>query len=127
MSILDGFKVFNFNEGVAYVSVTNNGITFNKAVVMKLNYPKHVIFLIDENSRRMALQVCNEKTANAVAFYKPKKSNVVSVRWNGRDLINTIKNMMQWNLEKESYRIEGELIQEENAMIFDLNKATLLK
>lgn len=126
MSMLDGFKVFNFSEGVAYVSVTSNGVTFNKAVVMKLNYPKHVILLIDDNSRRIALQVCDEKTSNAVAFYKPKKANVVSVRWNGRDLINTIKNMMQWNLEKESYRIEGELIQEENAMIFDLNKATIL-
>ena len=30
---------------------------------------------------------------------------------------------MQWNLETESYRIEGKLIQEENAIIFDLSKA----
>ena len=126
MSLLDGFKTFNFNEGVPYVSVTNNGITFNKAVVMKMGYPSYVIFLVDENSRRIALQTCDEKTPNAVAFYKPKKTNVISVRWNGRDLLNTIKKMTQWDLGKESYRTEGELIQEENAMIFDLNRATLL-
>lgn len=126
MSVLDGFKTFNFNEGVPYVSVTNNGITFNKAVVMKMNYPKHVVLLIDDNSRRIALQACDENTPNAVAFYKPKKSNVISVRWNGRDLLNTIMSMMEWDLEKESYRTEGELIQEEQAMIFDLNRASTL-
>ncbi len=126
MSILDGFKTFNFKEGVPYVSVTNNGITFNKAVVMKLNYPNYVVLLIDDNSRRIALQACDENTENSVAFYKPKKSNVVSVRWNGRDLLNTIMSMMDWNLEKESFRTEGELIQEEQAMIFDLNKASTL-
>ena len=126
MSLLENFKTFNFNEGVAYVSVTNNGITFNKAVVMKLDYPKFVVLLIDDDSRRIALQVCDEKTPNSVAFFKEKKSNVISVRWNGRDLLNTIKTMMGWNLEKESYRTEGELIQEENAMIFDLNNATTL-
>lgn len=122
--MLEGFKKFNFNEGVPYVSVTSNGVTFSKSVVMKLNYPKYVVFLIDESSKRIALQVCEETEANAVAFYKQKKSNVISVRWNGRDLLNTIKNMMQWNLEKASYRTDGELIPKENAMIFDLNKAT---
>lgn len=126
MSFLDGFKTFNFNEGVPYVSVTNNGITFNKSVVVKMGYPRYVVFLVDENSGRIALQACDENTQNAVAFYKQKKTNVVSVRWNGRDLLNTIKNMMKWDLGKESYRTEGEFIQEENAMIFDLNQATLL-
>lgn len=126
MSALDGFRIFNFNEGVPYVSVTSNGITFNKAVVMKMNYPKHVVLLIDDDSRRIALQACDENTANAVAFYKPKKANVISVRWNGKDLLNTIMTMMGWNLEKESYRTEGELIPEEQAIIFDLNNASIL-
>lgn len=126
MSMLEGFKTFNFNEGVPYVSVTSNGVTFNKAVVMKLDYPKHVIFLVDDKTGRIAVQACDEKTPNAVGFYKPKKANVISVRWNGRDLLNTIKNMMQWDLGKEAYRAEGELIEEEKAMIFDLNKATIL-
>ena len=49
MSLLENFKTFNFNEGVPYVSVTSNGITFNKDVVMKLDYPKYVVLLIDEN------------------------------------------------------------------------------
>lgn len=127
MSMLDGFKVFNFNEGVPYVSITNNGVTFNKAVVIKMNYPKHVILLIDDKSGRIALKACKEDSPNAVTFYKQKKTNVISVRWNGKDLLNTIKTMMKWNLDKDSYRTEGELIPEEQAMIFDLNNAIVLK
>lgn len=124
MSALDGFRIFNFSEGVPYLSVTSNGITFNKAVIMKLEYPKYVVLYIDEGSERIALQAHDKKVENSVAFYKQKTSNVLSVRWNGKDLLNTIKGMMGWDLEKESYRAEGELIQDERVMIFDLSRAT---
>ena len=33
---LSGFSAFDFSEGVPYFSVTLNGLTFNKAVVLKL-------------------------------------------------------------------------------------------
>lgn len=127
MSVLESFKVFNFNEGVPYVSVTNNGITFNKSVVMKLGYPEFVVFLFDEESQRIAIQQCDSDTPNAVAFYKPKKSNVISVRWNGRDLIHTIQDMMGWDLTKEGFRIDGTLLKDEHAIMFDLNMASELK
>lgn len=126
MSILKEFKIFNFNEGVPYISITRNGIRFSKGVVIKLNYPQYVTFLINKNSQQIALQVCDKKTPNATVFYKQKKTNVISIRWNSKDLLNTIKSIMQWNLEIESYRIEGKLMKEENAIIFNLNKAKIL-
>ena len=104
MSMLENFKPFNFNEGVPYVSITNNGITFNKSVVIKLDYPEFVVLLIDENSKR----------------------NVISVRWNGRDLLNTIQSMMGWELGKSGFRIDGVLLKEEHAMLFDLTTASTL-
>ena len=91
MSILDSFVSYNFNAGVPYVSITNNGMTFNKAVVIKLGYPRHVVLLVDAEGKRVAVQACDDTTPNSVAFYKEKKSNVISVRWNGRDLLNTIQ------------------------------------
>lgn len=127
MSLLENFKSFNFNEGVPYVSVTSNGITFNKAVVMKLNYPEHVLLLFDEETKRMAIQCCDADDQNAAAFFKQKKSNVISVRWNGRDLLNTIKGMTGWDLSKDGYRVDGLLLKEENAMLFDLNTAIVLR
>jgi hypothetical protein len=48
------------------------------------------------------------------------------VRWNAKDLLNTISDMTGWNYEVESYRIEGVLIPEEKAMLFDFNNAEIL-
>ena len=34
--------------------------------------------------------------------------------------------MMGWNLDFESYRVEGQLLKEEGAMLFDFNNAEKL-
>ena len=128
MSLLEDFKPFNFSEGVPYVSVTINGVSFNKSVVLKLNYHEYVVLLINEESKQIAIQVCDRDTPNAVQFYKVKKNpNLISVRWNGRDLINTLQTMMGWSLKNNGYRVDGVLLKEERAMLFDLNKAEELK
>ncbi len=124
MAILDSFVSYNFNAGVPYVSITNNGVTFNKAVVVKLGYPAHVVLLVDEEGKRVAVQSCDSATPNAAAFYKEKKSHVVSVRWNGRDLLNTIQEITGWDLKKSNgYRVDGILLKDEHAILFDLKEA----
>ena len=81
MSILEGFTTFNFNQGVPYVSITKHGVTFNKGVVMKMDCPKHVVLLINPNSKQIAIQVCSESNPRAVVFYNDeKKKNAFSVR-----------------------------------------------
>ena len=76
---LSGFSAFDFSEGVPYFSITQNGLTFNKAVVLKLGSPAFVRFLINEETHQVALQVCEESAPKAVAFYRPKKNGVLSV------------------------------------------------
>lgn len=127
MSVLSGFKSFNFNEGVSYVSVTSNGVTFNRSVLLKLGCPEYVVLLINEETKQIAVQVCDESTTNAVSFFKEKKDGVLSVRWNARDLLNNLSTMMGWDLSKQSYRIEGVLLKDENAILFDFSKASELK
>ncbi len=127
-SLLDGFTSFNFEEGVPYVSITKNGVTFNKAVVMKLNYPEYVVLLINTSKQQIAIKSCKKNDTNSVTFYKERESSkVLSVRWNGKDLLNTLQEMTGWNLDKEAYRSNGILLKEEGAILFDLAKATLLK
>ena len=128
MSVFDGFTPFNFNEGVPYVSITKHGVTFNKGVVMKLNCPKYVLLLVNPNAKQIAIQVCSENAPRAAIFFNDeKKKNAYSVRWNGRDLLNTITAMTGWNIDKEGYRAEGQMIPEEKAMLFDLNCAEPLE
>ena len=128
MSILDSFKPFDFSEGMPYVSITKNGLTFNKGVMKKLGYPQFVILLMDKETQRIAIQKCSSKTDKAIAFYKGDKeeedaNRILSVRWNSRDLMTTVKAMMDWDLSIDSFRAYGEMLEEEDAMIFDLSKA----
>jgi len=121
-----GFSTFDFEEGVPYVSVTKNGITFNKGVVMKLGRPTRVELLINGSSKQIAIRACNEDTPRSNAFYKGNDRGVLSVRWNAKDLLYTIRDMMGWNLDFESYRVEGQLLKEDGAMLFDFNNAEKL-
>ena len=123
MNALEGFIPFNFEEGVPYVSVTMNGVTFNKSVVLKLGRPTHVLLLINEAEKKIAVQACESGTPSATSFYKEKKSGVISVRWNGKDLLNTFEDMTGWNLKNEAYRIEGVHFKTEKAIVFDLAQA----
>ena len=121
---LSGFAVFDFSEGIPYFSVTSNGVTFNRAVTLKLGTPAFVRLLINELTRQVALQVCDESTPKAVAFYKPKTNGVLSVRWNAQDLVATFKRLMESDLQ-HGFRVNGELV-ENGLMVFDLNTAKTL-
>lgn len=124
--IFEGFKPFNFEEGIPYVSVTKNGVTFNKAVIMKLDYPEYIQLLINENTKQIVVLPCTKDTLNATPFYKEKKNNVLSVRFNGRDFLSTLASMMEWNLDLEAFRIEGSLIKDRKAMLFDFKDAVMM-
>ena len=128
--MFEDFSVFNFSEGLPTLSVTKNGITFSKGVVMKMGYPEFVILLIDKAGKRIAVKACNKNDENAAQFCtaeKKEKNAVLSVRWNSKDLLSTVSSMMNWDLKAESYKVEGLFIEEENAVLFDIKKATLLK
>lgn len=123
---LSNFKTFDFSEGVPYVSITNNGITFNKSVIMKMKYPAYVRLLINETDKQIAVQTCDEHDDKSVQFYKEKSNGVLSVRWNAKDLINTISRICDWDLSQLSYRVNGILISEMKLMLFDLNEAVAM-
>ena len=108
---LSNFKTFDFSEGVPYISITSNGITFNKSVIMKMKYPTYVKLLINESDKQIAVQACDEH---------------LSVRWNAKDLINTIARICDWDLSQLSYRVNGVLVPEMNLMLFDLNEAVTM-
>ena len=119
---LSGFKAFDFSEGVPYLSITQNGATFNKAVTLKLGSPAFVRFLINTETKQVALQVCSKETPFAVPFYKPRKTGVMSVRWNARDLICAVQRLLPDSLETHGFRVSGELLDGET-MLFDLTSA----
>lgn len=126
---LEGFVPFDFSAGIPSVSITPNGVTFNKSVAIKLNYPEHVVLLISAEKKQMAIIACSEDTDRSTAFYKKRERDkpAQSVRWNNRDLLNCLSEMMEWELTQTSHRVEGKLLPSGDAMIFDLNHATDMK
>ena len=128
--MFENFVPFNFSEGTPSISITKNGVTFSKGVVMKMGYPEHVQLLIDKIGQQIAVKSCNEDEENATPFCsaeKKAKGTVISIRWNQKDLLNTLSNMMGWNLKEDAFRAEGVYIDSENAVLFDLKNATPLK
>ena len=123
---LTKFKAFDFNEGVPYLSVTNNGLTFNKSVIMKMNYPAFVRVLINESEEQIAVQSCDENDDKATPFYKEKANGVLSVRMNSKDLINTIERICDWDLKKISYKVNGVYLPNASLMLFDLTDAVTM-
>lgn len=125
--MLDGFKIVNLVTGVPYMSVTKNGVSFNKPCVIKMNYPTHVKLLINYDKKLIAIQTCNENDEDAILFLRNKNTKLLNVRWNNKDLLNQISKIMDWDINTMGYRIDGENIEAEKAMIFDLNQATLIE
>ena len=126
MSVLEGFSAFDFSEGVPYASFTQNGVTFNKAVTLKLGEPEYARFLINPDTQQVAVQACDADEKNATVFYRPRASGALSVRWNARDLLNTLERMMGWNFKDVGYRADGVFLKDERAIVFDLSKVTIL-
>lgn len=127
MSILTGFVPFDFSEGAPYVSITANGMTFNKSVSIKLNYPEYARLLINPDEKKIALVATTEDDKTGAKFCRGKDAEILSVRWNSKDLMSTIVRLMEWTLEERSFKVDGEHIPEENIMIFDLKSAKELK
>lgn len=124
MGMLDGFEKVILFTGIPYVSVTRNGITFNKPTIIKLGSPSHVELLINKREKQIAIRVCDVSDDAAAAFYKNKGKKVMNVRWNNKDLLTTLSNMMGWDLDAtDGYRIDGKYYEDENVMIYDLKQA----
>lgn len=124
--MLEGFETVLLTVGAPYISVTKNGVTFNKAAIVKLGKPSHVKLMMNKEKNMLAVQPCNESEQEATPFFKPKKSGLISVRWNNSEFINTISKMMKWNLDETGYRIDGEYWDDDNAMVFDLKTAKIV-
>lgn len=120
---LEGFEVITFGNTGAYVSITRNGLTFNKASLEKVGGASHVVLLVNREAKQFAIKPCNQNDPNALAFTS-QKPNSPNVRWNSKDLLRLFSSLMSWQLEKcDGYRVNGEYIKSEKALLFDLNKA----
>ncbi len=119
----EGYKAFILVNGIPSISITNNGLTFSKATIVKLGCPAFVNLYIDAEKKMMAVEPGEEGTPQAIAFYRPNDRNIVSVRWNNKDLLGYLCEIMNWDLKNYSYKVPGEFDYNENIFEFDMKNA----
>ena len=128
MEELKGFEVFDYyshsHSKPAYMSITENGITFNKTCILFLGFPKDITFLINKEKKQIAIMPC-ETGKNSIPFCKNKECK--SKRINLSLLKQKIQEITKWDLLKDSYRIRATLLKEDNVLLFDLKKAVKFK
>ena len=121
--MLDGFKPIELMVGSAVLSVTSNGLSFNKNVVSKMGCPEYIRFMLNDSTKQLAIQKTDENDSIGVPFARKSVDNKNGVRYNNRDLEHTLESLMGWDLSTKTYRIDGVYSDDDHAMIFNFNDA----
>lgn len=121
--MLENFKPIQIVKGIAFMSVSNNGISFNKNVVIKMNRPEIVRLMMNEEQLQFAIQATTDNDDSTMSFYNDNIDIRNGIRTHNRDLENTLAQLMEWDLDSFVYRVDGVYLEKENAMLFELKKA----
>lgn len=127
MGLLDAFEVMPYVTGIPSMSVTKDGVSFNKATVEKLGSPAYVLILVDKAGNRLAAKPCEETTQGARPFLREGRSSRAGVRWNNTDLKDSIQKLTHWELDENGYKVTGDFFPDDNVMVFDLSKWTTIE
>ena len=123
---MEGFKPFTFGNTGPAVSITKNGVTFNKVAVEKLGKSPYAQLLINEETKMLAVKKTSANDPLAVPFCAAIKKGAPSVRWNSKELLKVICNMTGWNLNASGctgYKVFASYDKSENALIINLSTA----
>lgn len=94
-------------------------------VVEALEYAPYVQFLVNAKAKKVAIQVCKEKNAQALRFSKPQaEQGTAAVLIQNESLLATIRGIMpEWD-PNTRYSVRGVYSSQDKAVIFDLTEAT---
>ena len=121
--MLEGFvRIPIFNKS-SFLSVTENGLNFNGTVVFHMEKTNYINLLFNADKKQIAIIKCDKNSDDKVPFYRDEKNLKNGVRFNNREIQQMISRIMEWDLSKFNYRVDGYFISEEQAMIFDLQNA----
>lgn len=121
--MLDGFETIKLVTGTPTMSVTKNGVSFNKTAIEKLGKPSYVIPMLDRIRNRFAIVGVDYEVEDARKFYQSGRDTSQGVRWNNNDLISTLEAITAWNTTKTGMKVKGRYDEDDRAIIFNLDEA----
>ena len=128
-SIFDNpnYKPLEKIAGKIAINVRGNTVAFTKQLISKLRYPKYIQVFINSVEKKLGLKVCKETDDNALKFVPLDKKTVESIRWNNPVFTSSISALVSSECFDSDYTCVGEYYEEEEAILFDMTKATPLK
>lgn len=66
--MLEGFELYNMTTGVASISISENGVGFSKAAVMKMNKCEYTKVFIDRENKRLQYKLLNKILTDQCSF-----------------------------------------------------------
>ena len=121
--MLEGFVEVPILQGSSFLSVTDNGLNFNKNVVKHMQRAESIKIFCNSSKKQIAIKKCGKGEENSIPFYRDEKNLTNGVRFNNREVQQMIATMMDWNLSEYNYRADGFLADDGETMIFNLNCA----
>lgn len=118
------FEVINVETTGNYLLTLNkNSITFDKSIAEALGYSSHIRPLLDRENKVFAIQACKANSLKSIPFSKSESQQKGSIKMRYGALRNILRSLMKdkWK-EEMRYQLEGELIRDKKAMIFELEK-----
>ena len=122
---MEGFVLFDVDEGIPAITVTENGVTFNKTVVKLLGNPDYVRLFVNEETRQLALQVCEKDAPKSARFYTENKRGVFGIRWNKGGL-NRLVRKLYAETTANGFHVDGTLM-DDKMIVFDFRNARAIK
>lgn len=119
---LSDFKPFTMVSGKSFVTISKSGVSFSQAAIVELEKPEFVVVLFNTAKKQMAIKIADKNDADATVFLKRNRHNL-SVRWNNSLLKEKISRMMDWNLQENTYRVDGNYDSVSKVLLFDLSSA----
>lgn len=123
--MLNDFKIIEITKTSepACIIIEENKLRFTKPVAIELGYPPFVRILMDEEGKRLAIQVARGNESNVIKFSKDKDSQKASILYQNSIIVDLIRSTMPDWKKGVKYRAKGILSKEDKAVIFDLKSA----
>lgn len=122
--MFEDFKKVRLVSGFIYFSLTKNGLTFSRNAINQLGSPEYVRLLVNDKTKQVAIQVCDKNEKDKVKFVRDGSD---IVRWNNKVFIDSLLKLINQDINKlpygKIYRVGGEYIPQENAILFNLKDA----
>ena len=116
---MDGFKPFDFSIGVPKLSVTRNGVTFDRNTTIALDHAKYIKICVNEEKKSIFVCPGENGEVGSMKYYHEGK-RVKSVRTASKAFLSCAISLSGRKLN-DGFRVFGEKV--DGGVLFDFNSS----